>query len=98
MIGLESPIFKLYPLSHEHKFLDEEHRRNDFLLTQQFQHNGLQLIKGLCKGLLLVKYSIYGLQTLHNLPRTGTWDEVGGCGTFADRRLSVRYPFLWKFK
>ncbi|KNZ46688.1 hypothetical protein VP01_7045g1, partial [Puccinia sorghi] len=58
-------------LAHEHKFLNDEHRRNEFLLNQQFQHNvkvsfiyqsslpGLRLIKELCKGFLLGKDSIY---------------------------------------
>ncbi|KNZ50109.1 hypothetical protein VP01_4598g1, partial [Puccinia sorghi] len=110
-------IFKI-PFTYEeiilqymkHKFLDEELRRNEFLLTQQFQYNvqiffiypssfpvffteinnfhyemmvynppamkALQVFKGLCKGLLLVKYSIYGFPTLNNLPRTGRFHKI----------------------
>ncbi|KNZ47307.1 hypothetical protein VP01_651g4 [Puccinia sorghi] len=138
MIGLESPIFDLYPLRDskmdlngknfnweailkitftyqerileymkgeigklnpsiwEHKFLDEEHRRNEFLLTQIFQLNlqisfilpamkSLWLIKGLCKGFLLGKDFIYGFPTLHNLPAQEPYG--GGCGKFAGRLL-----------
>ncbi|KNZ48291.1 uncharacterized protein VP01_5770g2 [Puccinia sorghi] len=33
---------------------------------------GLWLIKGLCKGFLLGKDSIYGFPNLHKLPCTGT--------------------------
>ncbi|KNZ45884.1 hypothetical protein VP01_7720g1, partial [Puccinia sorghi] len=110
MIGLESPIFDLYPLCDskmdldgknlhweaifkipftyqerilesmkvqlgkfnpsiwEHKLLDEE----QMMVYNLPAMKGLRLIKGLCKGFLLGKDSIYGFPTLHNLPRTGT--------------------------
>ncbi|KNZ53430.1 hypothetical protein VP01_323g7 [Puccinia sorghi] len=37
---------------------------------------GLQLIKGLCKGFLLGKDSIYGFPTLHNLSHTGNQRHI----------------------
>ncbi|KNZ63188.1 hypothetical protein VP01_11762g1 [Puccinia sorghi] len=82
--------------AHENKFLDEARRRNNFLLTHQFQHN--VEISFIYPSSLSGKYSIYGFHTRHNLPRTGTqWlhkiefnpfkSKGGGCGKFSERLL-----------
>ncbi|KAI7933295.1 hypothetical protein MJO28_017740 [Puccinia striiformis f. sp. tritici] len=61
-----------YPSSLQGFFPDFHNCHSDMTVYDLPTIQGLRLIKGLCKGVLLGKDTVAGFPSLHNLPHTGT--------------------------